>query len=400
MELLIDEAGGGVRAAVAALQAKIESGVNITDVSVQHLGYHLHREGGDTLWEVLFDQLGSLPLLRFDLSLRGYIVSTRALLQTLRRTTESLESLTISDALFDGDINELSNALQEHPSLKIFSLWNCRVLRGEAIQASLMHALSTCRQLEGVSLRSVAPFMSRTQLGPSMRQLCMSPNLQKLILIDFDISGDWTLVDIFECLKSSTSLTTFEARNNFKPMGKNGIEALGRVLTENSTLEDLFITAENTSLRPMATALKTNRTLKHLRVDTLRRLPEDEADLFLDVLQENHVLEGLKINASPTHTSAMQFYSKLNTLGYGRLLNGAADNEWLDVILSNANDVSTAFFLLSKNPKLCQRALSSKALTKTRKRSRHLFSPGQSTALLQRALSSVGIQRPAKRQRR
>ena len=109
----------------------------------------------------------------------------------------------------------------------------------------------------------------------------------------------------------------------------------------------------NASPIEVARAIPHNTSLRHLFVHGNLSAPSQQA--FARAIQDNYHLQSLELMNGSVHLTEVRFYLRMNALGRAKLLSGGSvsKTEWVDKLISERDNASGLFYLLSRHPLLC-----------------------------------------------
>ena len=227
---------------------------------------------------------------------------------------------------------------------------------------SIARAFAASRSLRSLYINPLFSFseISSTVVG----MLCTIPNLQSLHLHNCGLKEDHA-VSITLVLEDNQNIKDLQISCN---LGERASVALARCLRANHTLESLLIhnTTEISDESAvgnddynidLAEALGANTTLQNL---SLHGVPLSEASqraFVTMVAQENFTLQSLSlVDMDDALQSEMDKYLLLNESGRKHLLNGSSTTsrfDWIEALAYVSHELDCIFYLLSKNPSLC-----------------------------------------------
>ena len=336
------------------------------NTTVKSVRAHVHDSfAGRTPSEVLlfFEALGSRPQLK-QLFFGPYRYPQQArlncqalslsLIQASQLTALELCGIELSGSL--SDFHTLGASLQSHPSLQEFRLHDCQI-EEELHQNNsnaldpLLKSLSTIQTIERVTLNSKIKG-SLGNIGDSaLENLCSCPNLKAIGLQGFEIVGKH-FSSAIRGLSSTVSIQ--EICIGTCKLGSTGDLALSQILRSNASLEyfDLQL-EEGESPIQVSLALADNTALKHFFIHG--KISLDSQKAFATAIQSNHILETLELMDGSTQTCTIKFFLRMNELRRGLLLEQkqCSKEEWMDVLVSQSEDLSAIFYLISINPMIC-----------------------------------------------
>lgn len=295
----------------------------------------------------VLDELSLSPLVELSLDLQPCKLPTRKLVQDiLCQTKASLKVLKLEVGLMPA----LQASLLDHTTLESVDLRakSCTIQQWE----KLVVALGTCRRLKEIKLSHAGCLNHQHNLlQKSLEKLVALPSLISLRLTNIATIG----VPIFYALESNTTLQTLEV-STFRWGFDCGMKAVARMLSRNSTLRDLTISAMDQGALPIFQALKKdNRSLKRLELcKGSGEWSKETTRALLDVVQNNPVLVEVSIPRREWPNPDIASYLRLHRLQ--RYLEEQAPlgrGDWLDAIIACKDDTRLVHFCLSRNPALC-----------------------------------------------
>jgi hypothetical protein len=248
---------------------------------------------------------------------------------------------------------------------------------GEAVADSFLNALATsCPSLRIVS------FNFDANLPFSFSTISRSQSIKSL---DFQIDtfqrypGERpppALMDTNQILRLCQGLeinSTLRALDLEQGVCDQGLQLVAENLIRvNTTLRTLNLSFETKSeqvLLALSEALRENSTLVHFqnhKWHDCESSTTNSADVvvqesFLTMLEQNyslHVLDLFNEEQCTDFRRRKEMYLKLNSYGRGRLFQQAGCNDssehWITMIESVRDDLDCLFYLLTRNPSLCQ----------------------------------------------
>lgn len=343
----------------------------------------------------IFEALGDLPnlqKLRVDFVGRPLRLPAEALTIILQRAT-LLRQLVLEEVRLAGSMEELeavSEALRSHPSLEIVDLHGCYPADiSQTTLDPLVSALAEVRTLTEVLLRNTRIASNRRVTNPNNNNFNLIPqnimnnnNNNDEEEEDTSINRNWEGTSL-TALCQSTSLRVLTLRDMAEVRDQH-LELMANSLQSNDTLRELTVCSSNLgerSGRAMGQVLRVNRHLQKLEIQlnsgehaipitevlqgncSLKRLDlyfngcisPRIREAFTEMLRRNYVL--LDLNGSVWRgqsNSEIDFYLRLNRAGRGDLLTEHASRaRWVDTMISQKDDLSIVFSLLSMNPSVC-----------------------------------------------
>ncbi|CAB9504991.1 expressed unknown protein [Seminavis robusta] len=334
---------------------------------------------------VFFEALGSRPKLQklfWNFHRRHYAPLPLQALSLCLIQASRLALLEVCGLELNGtnsDFTTLAASIQNHPSLEEIKISNCRVPPEHLDQQqeypldALVQSMATIPHLRRIVLQSSTQD-SLGKLRPESIALLMTTrahNLQAMGLLGFSFQ-EKHLVAISNALCSSSSSSSLKELylGNIQ-LGSKGDLALARMLrrqeesstTHNNTassLEYLDLQFQpHESPIEIARSLPHNTTLKHFFVHG--NLTQVSQQAFAHAIQQNYHLQSLELMNGSPYLTEIRFYLKMNALvGRAELLLEDNDNnnhgsraKWVDKLVSQRDDLSALFYLLSRNPLLC-----------------------------------------------
>jgi len=294
-----------------------------------------------------------------------------------------LEDVRLAAASAD-ELEAAAQAIRQHPALEIVDLHCCVPADGaDASLDPLVTALAHVPTLTEVLLRGsrVAPRNiepqsnqnnnnngdhddddsdsdvemtdENTWSAASLKALCESPSLQRLTLRDMTEVQDQHIERMAEALRSNESLREFTICT--PNLGERSGRAMGRVLQANRRLHKLEIQLNSGEAAiPITEILQANCSLKRLDLFFNGFISPRIREAFTEMLRRNYRL--LDLNGSVWRGQSnleIDFYLRLNRAGRGDLLTEhSSRSQWVDTLISQRDDLSIVFSLLSMNPSL------------------------------------------------
>lgn len=298
----------------------------------------------------LLDEVALCPLVELSLDLQPCRLPTRELVEgILHQTRPTLKTLKLQF----GILPCFESSLQNHATLQSIDIRakSCTVKQWER----LVLVLGTCEQLRAVKLyHSGCLAHNHNLLKHSLVELVALPKLENLELVNIPTIG----IPIFQALGHANTgsalrkLVITTHRWGFDL----AIQTVANMLGNNSTLQDLTISAMDWASLPIFQALKLNRSLKRLELcrgssGALPVLAQVHQGL-VELLRENHVLQEVLVSRREWPHADVASYLTLN-----RVMQETSPlqtrQEWLDAIIDHRQDVRVVQFLLTKNPTIC-----------------------------------------------
>lgn len=373
------ESQSSVQSCIDTLREKRESGQHLQNVRLRYQGGWFGAEQVEPLVERrLYEELGAHPLVELRIYYSAYLLSSESLAETVQQTATSLKSLRLCSVILQEDENwRLRTALQQHKTLEQVEFTRVAFEGGRSLEP-LVRVLSTCPKLQKLHLDALGTEETDARRYKYAFQdlLSLSPSLEEFSLRRFPRLEDASIAAMFQALKSNTTLQQFSVVSfaRHTRLEKSGVQAASEMLRVNTALRGLQISVGHTPLQPLVDALQLNRTLKSLKIYVGTREPvaKEVSQSFLDMLETNYSLEELELYTIPCHDARIKFLLKLNVAGRGRLIenNTATAKDWVDSIVKHSQDESVVFYLMSKNPSLCQLARTTNNERKSRPRKR------------------------------
>lgn len=339
----------------------------------------------------IFEALGELPnltKLRVDFVGRPLRLPVVALANMLQRAPQ-LKQLVLEEVRLAGGVEELgglADALRSHPSLQVVDL-HCCVPADSSITTldPLINALAHVKSLTEVFLRNTRIASNRrvpnhnnnnnfnlipnntinneeeeesaattNWEGSSLTALCRSPSLRVLTLRDMAEVRDQHVELMADSLRLNDTLRELTVCSSH--LGERAGEAMGQVLQVNRHLQKLEIQLHSGEHAiPITDVLQANSSLKRLDLYFNGSISPRIREAFTEMLRRNYVL--LDLNGSVWRgqsNSEIDFYLRLNRAGRGDLLTEHATRaRWVDTMISQKDDLSIVFSLLSMNPSVC-----------------------------------------------
>jgi hypothetical protein len=343
----------------------------------------------------IFEALAELPnlqKLRVDFVGRPLRLPVAALSILLRRSL-LLKQLVLEEVRLAGTPEQLeavAEALRAHPALEVVDLHCC--VPADTSQATLdplVSALAQVKTLTEVLLRNTRIASNRRVNNPnnnfnlipnnlvngnnnnnaeeeedtsintnwegtSLTALCQSPSLRILTFRDMAEIRDKHVELMAASLRSNDTLRELTLCSSH--LGERSGRAMGRVLQVNRHLQKLEIQLNSGEHAiPVTEVLQANSSLKRLDLYFNGHISPRIREAFTEMLRRNYVL--LDLNGSVWRgqsNSEIDFYLRLNRAGRGDLLTEHASRaQWLDTLISQKDDLSIVFSLLSMNPSMC-----------------------------------------------
>jgi hypothetical protein len=317
----------------------------------------------------IFEALGELPnlqKLKVDFVGRPLRLPVVALTIVLKRVAQ-LTSLVLEEVTLAGTYDELEalgEALRSHPSLRIVDLHGCVPAEGsETTLDPFVAALAHVPTLEEVLLRDTRIASPRNPngdtaehdwAGASLTALCQSQTIRVLTLRDMTEIHDRHLELMARSLSTNNALRELTVCST--NLGERSGKAMGKVLQVNRWLQKLEIQLDSGEHAiPITEVLQFNSSLRRLDLFFNGCISSRIREAFTEMLRRNYVL--LDLNGSVWRGQSnleIDFYLRLNRAGRGDLLTEHATREqWVNKLISQKNDLSIVFSLLSMNPSVC-----------------------------------------------
>lgn len=316
----------------------------------------------------IFDALGELPYLqklKMDFVGRPLRIPVAALTAVLRQVTQ-LTSLILEEVRLAGspdELEELADALRNHPSLKLVYLHGCVPAEGSGITLDpLVTAMAHCATLEEILLRDtrMSPNSGTEtttedeRAGTPLTELCQSSSLRVLTLRDMTEIHDKHIELMAQRLVHNTALRELTVCS--ANLGKRSGKAMGQVLRLNRHLQKLEIQLDSGEHAiPITEVLQMNSTLKRLDLFFNGTISARIREAFTEMLRKNYVL--LDLNGSVWRGQSnleIDFYLRLNRAGRANLLTEHATRaQWIETLISQKQDLSIIFSLVLMNPLVC-----------------------------------------------
>jgi hypothetical protein len=378
----------------------------------------------DTMTEALGSLMTSIGRLvnlqRLRCSSSGdYAVTMAAIAKALQATTSStgrLVSLDLANFLLQDDTSceseplaqvsylDFVTALTGHSTIQFFNLgfgysslsFSKPTMKQDARTAAfstltpLLQALQTVPTLVWVRLDG-AGFASQQALTPfGLTLLFNSTSITTLEVHDFDLSPDHFQA-VGQALATNTCLKVlslschdyYACRDNCDEQKQHPAIKLSWALRTNTSLEKLYLpqqilqgksSKKHTYLPDIAAlmeflqALEVNPSVQQLQItgggdSSMSPMPHTATAAFRHMLQHNYSLESVQLPwfGSEEWQAEIQLHTKLNAMGRGRLVRGAAasfgstalPHLWMEALEQVQDDLSCLFHLLLLNPLLC-----------------------------------------------
>jgi hypothetical protein len=266
------------------------------------------------------------------------------------------------------DFTTLAASLHNHPSLEEIKISNCRITQDNnnnnpyALDA-LVRAVATIQSLRRIIIQSSTQDSLGKLSHESLGILCQASNLHAIGLLGFTLE-EQHLVAVSNGLCRPLSFSSLkELYLGTIQLGTQGDVALARILhspqqqANAGPLEYLDLQFRDCeSPMEIAQALVHNTTLRHFFVHG--NLTSTSQQAFACAIQHNYYLKSLELMNGSVHLAAIRFYLRMNSLGRAQLLlegtNNNNHNKWVDKLVSQRDNVSALFYLLSMNPLLCK----------------------------------------------
>lgn len=344
------------------------------------------------IFEVLAE-LPNLQKLRVDFVGRPLRLPVAALAVVLQRSV-LLKQLVLEEVRLAGTPEQLeavAEALRAHPALEIVDLHCCTPADiSQSTLDPLVSALAHIKTLTEVLLRNTRIASNRrvnnqnnnfnlipnnlvngnniinngeeeedTTIntnweGSSLTALCRSPSLRILTFRDMAEIRDKHVELMAESLRSNVTLRELTLCSSH--LGERSGRAMGQVLLANRHLQKLEIQLNSGEHAiPVTEVLQANSSLRRLDLYFNGHISPRIREAFTEMLRRNYVL--LDLNGSVWRgqsNSEIDFYLRLNRAGRGDLLTEHTSRaQWLDTLISQKDDLSIVFSLLSMNPSMC-----------------------------------------------
>ena len=342
----------------------------------------------------IFEALADLPnleKLRVDFVGRPLRLPVTALSFVLQRAS-FLKQLVLEEVRLAGSPQELetvAETLRSHPALQIVDLHCCYPAdTSQSTLDPLVRALADVKTLTEVLLRKTRIASNRrvnnqnnnfnlipnnlvngnnnntddddedTSIntnweGSSLTALCQSPSLRILTFRDMAEVRDKHVELMADSLRANDTLRELTLCSSH--LGERSGRAMGQVLLANRHLQKLEIQLNSGEHAiPITEVLQANSSLKRLDLYFNGHISSRIREAFTEMLRRNYVL--LDLNGSVWRgqsNSEIDFYLRLNRAGRGDLLTEHASRaQWLDTLISQKDDLSIVFSLLSMNPSI------------------------------------------------
>lgn len=329
-------------------------------------------------------EMPDLQKLRVDFVSRPLRLPVSAVARVLQHSRQ-LKHLVLEDvrlAASAEDLEAIALVIRQHPALETVDLHCCVPADGnEATLDPLVTALAFVPTLTEVLLRDtrIAPrSMTQPALnnnnggddddsdsdvsmsaenawpGTSLTALCQSTSLHRLTLRDMVEIQDQHVELMAESLGANETLREFTVCS--ANLGERSGRAIGHVLQVNRKLHKLEIQLNSGEAAiPITEILQFNSGLKRLDLFFNGCISTRIREAFTEMLRRNYRL--LDLNGSVWRgqaNSEIDFYLRLNRAGRGDLLTEhASRSQWVDTMISQRDDLSIVFSLLSMNPSIC-----------------------------------------------
>lgn len=196
--------------------------------------------------------------------------------------------------------------------------------------------------------------LENTWAGTSLSELCRSPSLRILTLRDMTEINDGHIELMSDALCHNSTLRELTICSG--NLGIASGRAMGSVLQANRILEKLEIQLNcGEDAIPITEVLQRNSTLKRLDLFFNGPINPRIREAFTEMLRCNYVL--LDLNGSVWRGQSnleLDFLLRLNRAGRGDLLTEhATRKQWVETLISQQDDLSIVFSLLSMNPLIC-----------------------------------------------
>lgn len=346
------------------------------------------RELQEDQWHVMLENIGYLETLE-ELQIWCSTIPCDIFARAIRRAT-NLQKVYFFRVALAGDqaaVNELAEALREHPSLRDVRIGGFHLTEVDNDLDAIVEALAVAPNLEVVSLQlsgchQEVPFkgealeklfksktvtdlyLSRLGLGEEHIQVIASAlegnnsTMRVLDLFGNNIEDD-QITMIAEALITNTSLETLVLPCPTEMTGTS-CAAISKALKANKTLATLNLPRSNFNdegVLLLAEGLTVNTTLKKIEVGVSKKLSEEGMQALTDMLEKNYELERLVVSSADRSVKdKVEYFMRLNEVGRGSLLrDGKATREtWVEMLSSVSNDLDCLFYLTTKNPTLVQ----------------------------------------------
>ncbi|CAB9517196.1 expressed unknown protein [Seminavis robusta] len=376
-------------------------------VMVQHRFFWNRTNNNDDndslrLRRQVFAAVGSLPKLQ-QLKIDSYMGLVRlpvgVLSDTIQRARQLRElelwDLKLMVADDSNDLEALQNALQDHPCLERFTLYNCQSLtdRNGATRACsldpVVHALASMPKIEQVYITAAAANSSASSSiafsCSALEHLCRSKTLKELGLWKFNFhsavqhrqtatimpphnNNNEPLTFMAPALAQSNTMTMFEfGKCHLSAQGDLAMAAMLRTNTSLLQLDlhlDAVVTTDDDDdedyFVATAEALeKHNRTLKSLKLWGLLSRRNQEA--LVAMIQHNYCLQTCRLlDADCDVSQQMEFYIGLNRRGRKQLFKTTCGSQWINALADcgrnnfpkQQDGLSAIYYYLSMKPGL------------------------------------------------
>jgi hypothetical protein len=404
--------GNHPHAAPKHFEAILDAGSDIVDLaeclrtqtSIESVRVHIHDSFSGRLPSevlVLFEALGTRPQLTklfLGFHRRHYArlplqALSLALIQASRLTTLEVRGLQLDGT--QSDFTTLAASLQNHPSLEEIKISNCQIPAHTSASSpdnysdndehsapldALVRALTTISSLRRINIQSSTQDSLGKIKHDTLGLLCQATNnLHAIGLLGFTFD-EQHLISLSNGLCSGSSSSSSSLKELYLGnirLGTQGDAALARILqrpqqqpqADTNDGPNNHLLVPTTSLEyldlqfqdfespvEIALALVHNTTLRHFFVHG--NLTSISQQTFARAIQHNYYLKSLELMNGSVHLAEIRFYLSMNTLGRAQLLlegtnNMSNSHEWVDKLISQRDNVSALFYLLSMNPLLC-----------------------------------------------
>lgn len=312
---------------------------------------------------VFFEALGSRPnLKRIFLGTFRYPQQAHLQVQPLSLSLIQASQLTFLEVCgleltgTSSDFTTLGASLQNHLSLREVKIYNCRLpdeQQEETLLDPLLRSLGSIRSLQRIVMNAPVRHALGGLTSEALGVLC-SGHLQAIGLLGF--SFDESHVKSF-CTALTNNSSLKELCLGKVQLGTKGDLAVARLLRSNSSaLEYLDMQLEaNESPLQMAAALVENTRLKHLFVHGSITPISQQA--FAEAIPLNYGMESLELMDGSPYMVAIRFYLRMNGIiaraGLTSKARSQSQQRWREVLITQRDDLSAIFYLLSRNPLVC-----------------------------------------------
>lgn len=253
------------------------------------------------------------------------------------------------------DFDALEEALEQHISLQEIQFVGCRPSEGTPTLEPLARAIAKTPTLQVVEIAETTFPPSGAWTGDALGELCRSTSLRILRVRGVRFLSDADIVLMAKVLETNHVMEELWLLSCELGFAGIGPAAIAEMLRYNTKLHILGLNRLCFSEHALtiAEALQYNSALRGLHLCMMDGLTSRVQNRFAYLLEKNYVLE--KVSGG-CFASEVDLYLRLNKAGRRNLLedSNCTKQQWINVLEKQNDDLSALFYLLSKNPCLCQ----------------------------------------------